>query len=363
MSTLGEEILSETLETLRDLGLIPTITHGKHIKVRWIKDGRRRTLVLSATPSCRRAIYNNRSELRRLLRQPASERAEHHYDKNQRDHQPVDWASDHEKQRRKLRAAHVSRQRLHVLTPRQIALLEEERHRQEAALAAVSADIAARRRLEAEHAAIRQADKEAAAKARREHKRKEEAARLPGQYWIDKQLELYLDDEHRFIAELGAISDDWVHTLESECGKDLCQCWYEPKRKIAAKFPARLPELVRFEKIHHGRLRRLLTKKLKTAVAPEAQFWEKLHACKASGTYGVEALKETIVAFSSADFFEFGAQKIPHAGPALNVVCNGAIISGVPAFGPRHVSVFLDKALRPWRDKNNDAPSAPQTSL
>jgi hypothetical protein len=42
---------------------------GRHVKVTWTANGRRRLLIISKTPSDSRAAANSRSALRRLLRE------------------------------------------------------------------------------------------------------------------------------------------------------------------------------------------------------------------------------------------------------------------------------------------------------
>jgi hypothetical protein len=64
------QILRETLATLGAAGIKPDVRQGKHIKVTWHDAaGRRQVLVISMSPSNRRAIYRNRALLRRLLNQ------------------------------------------------------------------------------------------------------------------------------------------------------------------------------------------------------------------------------------------------------------------------------------------------------
>jgi hypothetical protein len=67
-----EELVADALALLHAHGFTPNIQEngGKHIKIRWLDSGRRYTLVISRTPSDRRARHKSRSTLRRLLRGP-----------------------------------------------------------------------------------------------------------------------------------------------------------------------------------------------------------------------------------------------------------------------------------------------------
>ena len=67
---MRNDILKNALSELKSHGIEPIIVHGgKHIKVTWSYQGKNRTLVVPYTPSDYRAIRNNRSALRRILRQ------------------------------------------------------------------------------------------------------------------------------------------------------------------------------------------------------------------------------------------------------------------------------------------------------
>jgi hypothetical protein len=60
----------EALEILAAHGLVGILDwSGPHLKVRWVLAGRPQMLVISRTPSDRRAAANNVSILRRLLRE------------------------------------------------------------------------------------------------------------------------------------------------------------------------------------------------------------------------------------------------------------------------------------------------------
>jgi hypothetical protein len=64
------QILRETLATLNAAGFKPMVQHGKHIKVAWYDiAGRRQILVISISPSNRRALQRIARCLRRLLNQ------------------------------------------------------------------------------------------------------------------------------------------------------------------------------------------------------------------------------------------------------------------------------------------------------
>jgi hypothetical protein len=62
------ELVHDAVFLLRDRGLVPTVSNGgKHFKVSWVANGRRHTLVISRSPSDRRARLASRAILRRLL--------------------------------------------------------------------------------------------------------------------------------------------------------------------------------------------------------------------------------------------------------------------------------------------------------
>jgi hypothetical protein len=62
------DVLRDSLDILNAAGIKPSVHRGKHTKVSWYDPtGRRRILVVSASPSSRNAIYANRTVLRRLL--------------------------------------------------------------------------------------------------------------------------------------------------------------------------------------------------------------------------------------------------------------------------------------------------------
>lgn len=61
------DVVIKAVEMILAAGHKPTIKQGKHVKITWIQDGRKRLLVCAASPSDRRAIYKMRSDLRRML--------------------------------------------------------------------------------------------------------------------------------------------------------------------------------------------------------------------------------------------------------------------------------------------------------
>jgi hypothetical protein len=65
----ADELVHDAIVTLRKHGLTPTVSNGgKHLKVRWVDQGRRYTLIVPASPSDYRTRANSRAILRRLLR-------------------------------------------------------------------------------------------------------------------------------------------------------------------------------------------------------------------------------------------------------------------------------------------------------
>ena len=62
-------IVRMTLDTLAARGFTPTIKNGgKHTKIKWHDGNRTFTVVVSRSPSDRRAIHNARKTLKRILR-------------------------------------------------------------------------------------------------------------------------------------------------------------------------------------------------------------------------------------------------------------------------------------------------------
>jgi len=62
-------LVLEALNTLKARGLVPCVgKRGKHIKIRWVNQGRTFLLVVSHSPSDRNSQLNSRTILRRLLR-------------------------------------------------------------------------------------------------------------------------------------------------------------------------------------------------------------------------------------------------------------------------------------------------------
>jgi hypothetical protein len=66
---MKNEILDEALAKIRSAGFKPQVAGGRHWKISWIdRHGRPQRLVVSFSPSDRRARHKSRSVLRRLLR-------------------------------------------------------------------------------------------------------------------------------------------------------------------------------------------------------------------------------------------------------------------------------------------------------
>lgn len=64
----SNQIVRETLATLKAAGFEPHVIKARHIKICWTDPGgRRRLLVVSNSPSCRNAIHRARATLRRLM--------------------------------------------------------------------------------------------------------------------------------------------------------------------------------------------------------------------------------------------------------------------------------------------------------
>jgi hypothetical protein len=64
----ADELVHDAVVLLRDHGFVPTVSNGKHIKVRWFDHGRRYTLFIPASPSDVRSRLNSRGVLKRILR-------------------------------------------------------------------------------------------------------------------------------------------------------------------------------------------------------------------------------------------------------------------------------------------------------
>jgi hypothetical protein len=62
------EILDEAISTIRAAGFTPQVTCNGHWKVRTDQHGRPQRLIVSSSPSDRRAGRKVRAQLRRLLR-------------------------------------------------------------------------------------------------------------------------------------------------------------------------------------------------------------------------------------------------------------------------------------------------------
>jgi hypothetical protein len=62
-------LVLDALDMLAKRGLAPIVgKRGKHIKIRWVDQGRVYVLVVARTPSDYRSRLNSRAVLRRLLR-------------------------------------------------------------------------------------------------------------------------------------------------------------------------------------------------------------------------------------------------------------------------------------------------------
>jgi hypothetical protein len=68
LMTSANGIIRMTLNMLEARGFTPTVTNGRHLKIRWCDGNRTFTVVVSRSPSDRRAINNARATLRRILR-------------------------------------------------------------------------------------------------------------------------------------------------------------------------------------------------------------------------------------------------------------------------------------------------------
>ncbi len=62
------EALEETLDTLKEVGIEPEVSVGKHYKLSWNHQGKVYLHVISRTSSDHRMILNNRHTLLRTLR-------------------------------------------------------------------------------------------------------------------------------------------------------------------------------------------------------------------------------------------------------------------------------------------------------
>jgi hypothetical protein len=67
--TRANPLVVEALDMLAKRGLVPVIgKRGKHVKIKWLDQGRTYLLIVSRTPSDWRTSLNSRATLRRLLR-------------------------------------------------------------------------------------------------------------------------------------------------------------------------------------------------------------------------------------------------------------------------------------------------------
>jgi hypothetical protein len=68
MRRLRNELVREAIAAVVARGFTPAVRNGgKHFKVSWVANGRRRVLVISQSPSNRKARVQSRAVLRRLL--------------------------------------------------------------------------------------------------------------------------------------------------------------------------------------------------------------------------------------------------------------------------------------------------------
>jgi hypothetical protein len=62
-------LVVDALDALAKRGVVPIVgKRGKHVKIRWVDQGRVYVLIVSRTPSDYRSRLNSRAVLRRLLR-------------------------------------------------------------------------------------------------------------------------------------------------------------------------------------------------------------------------------------------------------------------------------------------------------
>jgi hypothetical protein len=66
MSRRHSELTREAVVVLAEHGYAADVD-GKHVKIRWLQNGRKHLLVIAKTASDRRAAANSRAMLRRLL--------------------------------------------------------------------------------------------------------------------------------------------------------------------------------------------------------------------------------------------------------------------------------------------------------
>jgi hypothetical protein len=66
---MRNDLLNDAVEMIRAAGFEPHVVYNKHVKVYWAdSQGRRHCLVVSVSPSDRRARTQSRAVLRRLLK-------------------------------------------------------------------------------------------------------------------------------------------------------------------------------------------------------------------------------------------------------------------------------------------------------
>jgi hypothetical protein len=65
----SSELVHDAVALLRAHGFAPTVSNGgRHLRIRWVDQGRRYTLFIPASPGDVRARLNSRAVLRRILR-------------------------------------------------------------------------------------------------------------------------------------------------------------------------------------------------------------------------------------------------------------------------------------------------------
>lgn len=63
----NDTTLDATLEVLREAGISPTVKQNRHLKIEFEHGGKPRTIIVSATPSDRRAALEARTVARRVF--------------------------------------------------------------------------------------------------------------------------------------------------------------------------------------------------------------------------------------------------------------------------------------------------------
>ena len=64
----ASDLFNAVMSRLREAGIEhPEIIQGRHIKVRWMSTNGSRCVILSRTPSCKRAIHNALKDVEKKL--------------------------------------------------------------------------------------------------------------------------------------------------------------------------------------------------------------------------------------------------------------------------------------------------------